>query len=89
MIFSLLLSPSTTDLGLSDARMIRNSMFGLLRFYVSRQIHHKELNAIISFLTAVEDETLVSLVSSSDFTLYILLYCTYIKTTIVQDLPVS
>ncbi|XP_071791552.1 neurobeachin-like protein 1 [Asterias amurensis] len=61
--------PSTTDLSLSDARTIRNSMFGLLRFYVSRQIHHKELKAIINFLTAVEDETLIGEVLDTLLTL--------------------
>ncbi|XP_022079256.1 neurobeachin-like protein 1 [Acanthaster planci] len=76
-------SPSTTDLSAEDSRIIRNSLLGLIRFYVSKQINHKELSAIINFVTAVEDEILIGevidmlitfLESSSKDQLYLLLF---------------
>ncbi|XP_038073345.1 neurobeachin-like protein 1 isoform X2 [Patiria miniata] len=62
-------SPSTTDLSAEEARIIRSAMLGLVHFYVYRQINHKELSAIINFITAVEDEILIGEVLDTLITL--------------------
>ena len=44
----------------ADVKMIRHSLLGLIRYYVYRQITHKELASILSFIASVQDEVLVS-----------------------------
>ena len=53
-------SSEVSELNKEDCRTIRGSLFGLIKFYVMKEITFQELSHVISFVTAVKVEELVS-----------------------------
>ena len=49
----------TSGLSLDDNREIRNALFGLVHFYVDRDTSYDELNCLLNFILAIEDEFVV------------------------------
>ena len=60
MCFSVISSPGVSELTAEDCQTIRGSLYGLIKFYVLKDITFQELSQIISFITAVKQEQLVS-----------------------------
>ena len=44
-----------------DSRTIRHSLFGLVRFYIQKEISVKEVMPILKFLMTVKEEIVVSI----------------------------
>ncbi|XP_072180695.1 neurobeachin-like protein 1 [Diadema setosum] len=53
-------SCNNTDLAADDAKAIRHSLRGLIRYYVYRNISHVELQSILGFTVAVKEDALVN-----------------------------
>ena len=43
-----------------DAKMIRVSLFGLVKFYIVKEITHEELSSLLNFMLVCLDENMVS-----------------------------
>ncbi|KAK2169991.1 hypothetical protein LSH36_5g09019 [Paralvinella palmiformis] len=53
-------SPVVSELAAEDCQTIRGSLYGLIKFYVLKDITFQELSQIIGFITAVKEEQLIS-----------------------------
>ncbi len=56
------------SLSQDDARTIRGAMMGLVKLYVVKEITFKELTHLLNFLTAVQNENLVSKLKKKNIT---------------------
>ncbi|XP_055608825.1 neurobeachin-like protein 1 isoform X2 [Uranotaenia lowii] len=49
----------TCTIPVQDARMIRDSLLRILRYYISKEVNIKEISAILTFLTTIKVEPVV------------------------------
>ena len=59
LLFTIFRTRDTSGLSLDDNREIRNALFGLVHFYVDRESTYDELNCLLNFMLAVEEEFVV------------------------------
>lgn len=53
-----------SGLSLEDNKAIRAALFGLIKFYVFKDISYEEVNQILNFIVAVKQEFSVSLIGN-------------------------